>query len=218
MRALLACGLPLLLLITPAAGQPPAAPAPAAMIPDTKLVPLLRGGGLAIVWRHERTGVDRIDDDFTQPATNCAAQRTLSVAGIAGAAETGALIRQLRIPIGKVLAGPMCRTFDTARFAFGAQVTAEPLLLHIDEARGRTEQIAGAELRQVVEREIGGAANIVVVTHFSNILGAFGVGVQEGQAAIVGRGPDGKLRAIGTVFPSRWGQVLRDELLAERRK
>lgn len=195
----------------------PSPPSPATTsLRDSELVPMLRRGGYVILLRHERTGLVRIDDDPTRPSGDCSAQRMLSPAGYVASAETGEIIRLLRIPIREVVASPMCRTMDTARFAFG-RATPEPLLTHIDEERGRTEAVAGRELRTVVARTARQGTNVALVTHFSNLLGAYGVAVQEGQAAILGPDGRGGFKPLGTIYNSRWAQILRDEMAAERR-
>ena len=76
----------------------------------------LRKGGYVIFFRHaltEQTGVT----DETADLNRCERQRNLSAAGRAQATNIGKSMKALGIPVGQVLAGPYCRTKDTARLA-----------------------------------------------------------------------------------------------------
>jgi phosphohistidine phosphatase SixA len=75
-------------------------------------------GGHVLLIRHERTNAFIPDRDDYQ-VENCASQRNLSIAGAANAVENGGVIRFLDIPMGEILASPMCRTLETARLLFG---------------------------------------------------------------------------------------------------
>src|SRR5260221_1427433 len=63
--------------------------------------------------------------DFSQNDTNsrsfdeCAKQRNLTDKGRNEARAVGEHIKRLGIPVGTVLASPLCRTMETARLAFG---------------------------------------------------------------------------------------------------
>jgi hypothetical protein len=50
---------------------------------------------------------------------DCAKQRNLTDKGRNEARAIGAAIRELRIPVDRVLASPFCRTVETAMLAFG---------------------------------------------------------------------------------------------------
>src|SRR5260221_1435979 len=85
---------------------------------DPSLLAKLREGGYVLYMRHTST-------DFSQNDTNsrsfedCANQRNLTDKGRNEARAVGEHIKRLGIPVGTVLASPLCRTMETARLAFG---------------------------------------------------------------------------------------------------
>lgn len=196
----------------PVAPQPKAPAATAASDPvllrTEPLIALMKRGGTVLVIRHERTEVPSSGDDYAQP-TNCAVQRNLSVAGQAGARETGYALKVLGVRFGKVLASPMCRTMETARLIFG-RVDASPRLMHGDDSRGRTNAVIGTELRaQVEEVRPAPGVNDVVVSHIGNIAEGYRYFLTEGEIAVMQRGPDGTMRLVGRAIPSDLGPYAR---------
>ena len=198
--------------VTPAGPRPSPTPsdapgdarAKAAPLDTEQLIDLLKKGGAVLVIRHERTEVPSIRDDYAQPA-NCQVQRNLSVAGQAASRETGFALKALGIRFGRVLSSPMCRTMETARLMFGRAEFA-PRLMHEDQARGRTEAIAGAELRAEIEAlRTAASVNDVAVSHIGNIAGAYRFEPSEGEIAVMTRGTDGRMRLAGRIIPSDLG-------------
>lgn len=205
---------------------PPATegPQPVAMLENRsmstkELSDQLRAGGLVILMRHERTNVPSRGDDYTRPANDCNAQRNLSPAGVAGAAETGAAIGVIGWPIGRVLSSEMCRATETARFMFG-RYEIEPRLMHHDNTPERTVTVAGQELNALLaDIPRGGTENTVMVSHIGNIYFATGTRLSEGEFAVLQRQEDGHYVILGTFDPGYIGaharQVQYDE---EQRK
>jgi phosphohistidine phosphatase SixA len=190
--------------------KPPTIPAPALMDAG-QLVPLLQKGGYILIIRHERTEIPSRDDDYSKPATDCMAQRNLSVAGYAGSVETGKAFAALNIPIGKVLASPMCRGMDTARMAFG-KVEPEMRLIHHDNIPGRTPEVSGAEMRSLISELTPGESNTVLVSHIGNINRAINTIPSEGQISVVKREADGKITVLGMVMGSDFAPYARRAL------
>jgi phosphohistidine phosphatase SixA len=190
--------------------KPPTIPAPTLMDAG-QLVPLLQKGGYILIMRHERTEIPSRDDDYSKPATDCMAQRNLSVAGYAGSVETGKAFAALNIPIGKVLASPMCRGMDTARMAFG-KVEPEMRLIHHDNIPGRTPEVSGAEMRSLISELTPGETNIVLVSHIGNINRAINTIPSEGQISVVKREADGKITVLGMVMGSDFAPYARRAL------
>jgi len=165
----------------------------------------LRAGGLVILMRHERTNVPSRGDDYSRSANDCNAQRNLSPAGVAGAAETGAAIRAIGWPIGRVLSSEMCRATETARFMFG-RYEIEPRLMHHDNPPERTGAVAGQELNaRLADIARGGKDNTVMVSHIGNIYFATGMRLSEGEFAVLQRQEDGKYVILGTFDPGYIG-------------
>jgi phosphohistidine phosphatase SixA len=81
-------------------------------------VSALRAGGFVLYFRHTSTDFGQSDDSMTS-FEDCSGQRNLTDKGRSEAHAIGAAIYELRIPVGRVLASPFCRTVETAMLAFG---------------------------------------------------------------------------------------------------
>lgn len=172
----------------------------------------LSAGGLIILMRHERTNVPSRGDDYTRPANDCTAQRNLSPAGVAGAAETGVAIKTLGWPIGRVLSSEMCRATETARFMFD-RYEIEPRLMHHDNTAARTVTVSGQELNALLaDIPAGGKDNTVMVSHIGNIYFATGITLSEGEFAVLERQEDGHYVCLGTFDPGFIGAAARSAL------
>jgi phosphohistidine phosphatase SixA len=206
---------------TPATAAAPA-PQPVATLenreqPSNQLNTALRAGGLIILMRHERTNVPSRGDDYSRPANDCNAQRNLSPAGVAGAAETGTAIRALGWPIGRVLSSEMCRATETARFMFG-RYEVEPRLMHHDNTPERTVVVSGRELNALLaDIPRGQADNTVMVSHIGNIYFATGMRLSEGEFGVLQRQENGSYVILGQFDPGYIGQHARQALMEAER-
>jgi len=163
------------------------APAPRSSLPQRELAPQqllaeLRQGGYVLYFRHAATDFSQNDEKMKR-YEDCADQRNLVDKGRADARAAGAAIRELKVPIGRVLASPFCRTVETAQLLFGR---AEKMT----EVRGGPAVPAGsdryAELRKILSTPVGTGANLVVVSHgnpFYSVAGA--PYLAEGEAAVI---------------------------------
>lgn len=213
MRTILATLIAAALGMTPAVAQHTGGPGTAApqhgATPQGRvgqLIEQMRGGGLVFVIRHERTEVPSREDDYTRPAHDCAAQRNLSVAGLAGAQETGVSLRALGIAVPSVISSPMCRATETARFMFGSY-SVEPRLMHEnpDVPGGRNGEQAGREMAAIIRALPRTAANTALVSHAGNIQLATGIRLAEGEIGVLRVETDGRFTIIGQVLGSDLG-------------
>ncbi|QYU69895.1 hypothetical protein J4558_07155 [Leptolyngbya sp. 15MV] len=188
----------LLAVATPLAAQVNHAPPATASLESLKdLIPRLREGRHVLLVRHERTEIPSRDDDYSRSPGECPAQRNLSVAGAAGAEQTGRAIRALGIPIREVIASPMCRGWDTARWMFG-NARADARLMHHDPDGARTLDIAAAEIAALLtEIEPLPGGNVVLISHAANIFRASGERVPEGGIVILRHGDDRRWHTVG---------------------
>ena len=137
------------------------------MAADTAIWQQLKHGGYVILMRH---GVVDSMTHSTHPNAdfeNCTSQNNLSPQGQQEAAAIGRVFKKKHIPIATVLAGPYCRTQDTARIAFG-RVQVWPAL---DLQTDLSEEEASTRMEEVSARiaQFKGAKNLVLVTHKPNI-------------------------------------------------
>ena len=199
LRAALACAA----LVTPAVLAQPVPDGDAAQIPPApprasdavrKLTPALivtelKRGGYLLYFRHTSTDFSQ-NDARSRSYDDCANQRNLTDAGREQARAIGAAVRKLDLPIGKVIASPLCRTMETARLAFGR---AEP----VPAVRGAPVPAADpnryTELKQLFTTPYPRGANLVIASHGNPFYGVAGPPyLAEGEAAVIrGLGNDG---------------------------
>lgn len=195
----------LILLIAPVSTTPVRAETAAeTLLSEEDLLVRLRRGGIVLVMRHQRAAMEGKSDDFSRPWGECTAQRNLSASGYAGAAETGQAFHILQLKFATVLASPMCRTMETARLTFGHAASREELG-HITDARGRSRELAGNQLRALVTSlTLQAGSNAAVVTHGGNIPSAFGQALTEGEMLFFAQGPNLQPILIGRASASEF--------------
>ena len=155
-RALLTSIVAVALMIgtaTPAAAQAPA---------GAQLLAALRAGGYVIYFRHADTDHSRQDQ---RPVSfdDCATQRQLSDKGRANSRAIGEAIRALDVPIGSVLASPLCRTVETAMLAFGSAEKSMATRDGVRDPVGSTKRFAA--LRRLLSTAPPAGKNTVIVAH-----------------------------------------------------
>src|SRR5688572_9120027 len=103
-------------------GVPAPAPGRSALpvrpVAGPELLAELRKGGYVIYFRHTSTDFSR-DDVRSKSDDDCDNQRPLTDKGRDEARAIGAAFKELKIPVGRSLASPRCRTMETAMLAFG---------------------------------------------------------------------------------------------------
>lgn len=83
---------------------------------DADLAKALRAGGHVIVMRHGATFSDQADTDPLNP-DNIARQRQLNAKGEEAAKAFGGALRQIGVPVGKVITSQFNRAYQTAKLA-----------------------------------------------------------------------------------------------------
>jgi len=177
-----------LLAATPAWTQESANPAvsrsalPAREPRGKELLADLRKGGYVVYFRHAATDFSQ-NDERMKRYEDCADQRNLIDKGRADARAAGAAIRELGIPVDRVLASPFCRTVETAQLLFGR---AEKM----SEVRGGPAVAADSdrysELRKILATPVRPGTNLVVVSHGNPFYSVAGPPyLAEGEAAVV---------------------------------
>jgi len=167
-------------------GVPPPAPGRSALpvraISGPELLSELRKGGYVIYFRHTSTDFSR-DDSRSKSDDDCDKQRPLTNKGRDEARQIGAAIKELKIPVGTVLASARCRTMETAMLAFGrAEKSAD--------ARGGlvrdTDPQRYARLRELLSTPPKPGTNRVIASHGNPFYATAGAPyLAEGEAAVV---------------------------------
>ena len=154
-----------------------------------ELLAALRHGGYVLYFRHAATDFSQNDEKMKR-FEDCADQRNLIDRGRDDARAAGAAIRELNIPVERVLASPFCRTVETAQLLFGR---AE----RMQEVRGGPAVPSSsdryAELRKILSTPVRPGANVAVVSHGNPFYSLAGPPyLAEGEAAVI--------RPLGTDF------------------
>jgi phosphohistidine phosphatase SixA len=193
-RVLFAAIAALLLAIPAWAQESASAPSARSSLPThhlapTELLSALRRGGYVLYFRHAATDFSQ-NDEKMKSYEDCADQRNLIAKGRADALVAGTAIRELGIPVERVLASPFCRTVETAQLLFGK---AEKM----QEVRGGPAAPAGSEryasLRKILATPVRAGTNLVVVSHGNPFYSVAGSPyLAEGEAAV--------LRPLGADF------------------
>lgn len=165
--------------------------APAQTLSGEALVKALRQGGYVIVMRHTSSPREAPAKQAANP-DNVKVERQLDEVGRTTATAMGKALRDLKIPVGDVLASPTYRALETVRYAqLGNPRTYPELGDNGQSMQGGTEAQA-AWLRTRVTQFPSGS-NTILVTHLPNIAGAFpqsASGLDDGESLVFG--PDGK--------------------------
>jgi phosphohistidine phosphatase SixA len=181
-----ALSLAALLLCAPSAPAPKAeqerSSLPSQELPAAELLAQLRKGGYVLYFRHAATDFSQ-NDERMKSYEDCASQRNLIDKGRSDARAIGAAIRELRIPVERVLASPFCRTVETAQLLFGH---AEKM----QEVRGGPSAPAGSEryaaLRKILATPVRAGSNLAVVSHGNPFYSVAGPPyLAEGEAAVI---------------------------------
>ena len=175
------------------------------------LVEALREGGFTIYFRHEATNwaqSDLIQKSGDWLSCDVARVRQLSSTGRQSAAATGEAIRQLGIPVSRVLASPYCRTVETASLMNLGEVmpTSDVINMRVAEYfGGRSAVVATARalLAQLPEKN----TNTVVVAHGNVAREATTVYPGEGEGIVFQVDGQGRFRFVGRLKPADWSDL-----------
>jgi phosphohistidine phosphatase SixA len=153
----------------------------------------LRACGYVIVMRHASS--PRAPPDFGKANVgNVQRERQLDEAGRSSAREFGAALRQLHIPVWQVLSSPTYRALETLRLAgLGPPKTFPQLGDSGQSMQADPSGVRAAWLRTQAAQVPPHGQNALIVTHFPNIVEAFGqraADLADGEALIMR--PDGQ--------------------------
>jgi len=138
---------------------------------------------------------------------DCSKQRNLTDKGRNEARAIGAAIRELQIPIDKVLASPFCRTVETAMLAFGK---AEKSLDLRGWPASSVDPDRYAPLRGSLAAPPIAATNTVLVGHGNPFRAVAGPPhLMEGEAAVIRPLGGGKFEVAARIQVQEWTDLLK---------
>lgn len=201
------------------AAAPPAAAAPAvaAVSPaptfvekpiTAELMNEIRQGGFVLYLRHGITDNSRPDRFPNVDLNDCNTQRLLSDEGRALMKQIGQSIREQKIPLGKIVVSPMCRTKESAQLAIGDQFeTAEPLMYSANMTSEQKKPRIEA-LKKLLVAPIAKGANTLLLAHAPNLADLIGFFVKPEGTLVVFRqaGPSG-YEYVASIHPEDWAKL-----------
>jgi hypothetical protein len=177
------------------------------------LVHALRGGGLLLWMRHTERD-DRSGTVTPQQAAShdCAAQSELTAAGRQHAADIGAALRALDLPIATVRTARLCRTEDTGRLLNIVPITDDDRLdafsAWADRGGAAAEQHATL---QVLSEQPPPGTDVVLISSALDIPQAQPAvlgDLSPGETAVFRPGPAGKATLLARIGESAWPTLL----------
>lgn len=204
-RSILLLGMAILALGRIGATDPPE-------ITDEALVDGLLAGGYNIYFRHVATDWSQSDDvRKAGDWLNCdpLRMRQLSDSGRANARAIGKAMRELKIPVGEVLASPYCRTVETARLMDIGKVTLSTDVMNLRASsyfEGRAAIVASAQ--KLLATPPAPGTNRVIVAHGNVARKATPVYPGEGEGIVFQPDGNGGFQVIARMPPDRWAQLL----------
>jgi phosphohistidine phosphatase SixA len=171
------------------------------LLKGADLLAALRAGGYILYFRHADTDHSQNDQRMAS-VEDCTAQRNLTDRGRDHARAIGETIRALGIPIGAVLASPLCRTVETAVLAFGAALKSPTVREGGPLPPGSPGRYPA--LRALLSTPVAPGANTVIVGHaypYHSLVG--GQYLSEGEADVV-RPRDVDFEVVARVSLKQW--------------
>ena len=160
------------------------------------LVEAIRAGGYVLYVRHTEAGV--ITSDCTK--------NNLTPAGEEDARQLGDALRDLRIPIGKVLSSQVCRVQDTARLLNAGPVVVTADLTNIELREGH--DFHAGRMRRLAETPDAGK-NTLLIGHMQGG-NTFDQALHLDYGEMIVFRPDGKGRSapIGRIRLDDWPDLV----------
>ena len=175
-------------------------PAEMSLPSPASIVAALQKGGYIVYFRHTATDFSK-NDHAMKDFDDCANQRNLSDEGRAQARKVGDAWKRLKIPVGRVLASPFCRTREVAQLMFGRYERA------LDVRGGPSsagDSVRYQPLASLLETPPARGTNDVISSH-GNPFRALHPELSylgEGEAAIIEPGKTGASRSDGAASTS----------------
>ena len=175
---------------------------------DAALMSSLRKGGFVLYMRHGDTDNSRPDRMPAVDLDDCMTQRPLSDAGRAKMRRIGQALRDAKIPVGRVLASPMCRTRESAELVVGKGFEPFEPLMYSANMTSEQKKPRIAALRRLLTSPMDEGTNTLLVAHAPNLADLIGFFVKpEGTVVVFAqRGAEG-YDYVASIHPDDWARL-----------
>ena len=174
-----------------------------------KLFDKIKKGGYVVYFRHAQTIRDYADQaDPKMRLNNCNTQRKLSSVGIQHSKEIGSSFKRNNIPINRVITSDYCRSWKTAKFAFGKYTKNSKLnFLPFEEYTADQIKVMRQNLTPFLSSKPPKGKNTIIVGHDDLFEAATGIYPQpQGVAYIVLPEGSGSFKVLGKILPEEWNK------------
>jgi phosphohistidine phosphatase SixA len=172
------------------------------------LVKALRQGGYIIVMRHASSPRE-VPIKQAANSDNTIPERQLDAEGRASATAFGKALKDLKIPIGSVLASPTYRALETVRYAQLSTPQPRPELGDNGQSMsGGTDAQAAWLQKQVTQFPSG--TNTILITHLPNLTRAFpqlANGMADGEALVFASDGKGGNTVLARIKIEDWPKL-----------
>lgn len=172
------------------------------------LVDELKKGGYVIYFRHFETGAD-FADQVTADIEDCWSQRQINGNGFRDARRVGKFFHDARIPVGRVVSSPFCRTWQSADLAFGRHEIVQALkILPSKDYTPEQNAVMKAGVMPFIGAPPAAGTNVVVMAHDDNLTAAGGPLLEkQGEAAILKPDAAAGFTVVARLKPHQWAQL-----------
>ena len=180
--------------------------------PGDALVAKVAEGGYLLYIRHGKTDPafqDKQDKPNWWKTCDTRSHRPLSDEGRAQMLSIGAQMRELRIPVAKVLSSEYCRAADSAFLLQLMPVIFDPALNYTDAQRyaKRGDVLIASDLRALFSTAPPPGRNTVLVGHvhgFNPPIDLMFSQVQEAETIVIRPLAEGKFEIVGRIAWEKW--------------
>ena len=139
---------------------------------------------------------------------DCATQRPLSDAGRALMTRVGQALRDARIPLGRVVVSPMCRTRESAELALGSAFEVFEPLMYSANMTSEQKRPRIAALKQLLGAPVARGTNTLIVAHAPNLADLIGFFVKpEGTVVVFAQRGAAGYEYVASIHPEDWARL-----------
>lgn len=174
-----------------------------------ELLQAIQKGGYVLYMRHSLTDTSR-PDQVPLDLNDCNKQRPLSVTGRKLAEALGEQIRKAGIPVGEIMASPMCRAKHTAEEAFGkGNIQLDELLLYTSHLTKAEKAPRVVNTTKLVSKPVEPGSNRILVAHAPNMYDLMGYFPKLEGTVVVFQPMGDTYKYLGSIKPHDWLWLLK---------
>lgn len=173
-----------------------------------EVIKQLQKGGYVLYVRHGNTDASHPDRAPSVDLNDCMTQRPLTEEGRLVMIGVGQSIRKVKIPVGEVIASPLCRAKESALAAFGEHFVVSDLLMYTGNMTTEEKKPVVNATRRLLSTPVSGGGNRVLVAHAPNLMDMMGYFPKPEGTVVVFKPLGGnQFEYLGSIAPQQWKAV-----------